>query len=292
MRWALRPAGLRSGTPTVPPCAARCGSPPTSAWRASSTLVLPKRPSPIATARSSPRSSPVGPGDANSHREPSQVFYETNENKHGLRHDPFTAIVGPRPIGWIATVSKDVICNIGPYSFFNAVGEKPHFVMFSSSGRKDSLRNAEETGEFTCSLATWDLRLNMNMTSAAVPYGVDEFPIGELTAVPGTLVKAPRVKESPAALACKFWQTGELPPLATGAAARNWVVFGQVVGVHIDDRFIKDGMVDTGAMQPIGRLGYMDYSVVTPQSIFAINRPSVEEAMVKLAAKAGVKAAE
>jgi len=220
------------------------------------------------------------------------VFYETLENKHGLKHDPFKAIVGPRPIGWIATLSRDGICNIGPYSFFNAVGERPHFVMFSSSGRKDSLRNAEETGEFTCSLATWDLRLNMNMTSAAVPYGVDEFPIGELTAVPGTLVKAPRVKESPAALECKFWKTVELPPLAAGGAARNWVVFGQVLGVHIDDRFIKDGMVDTGAMQPIGRLGYMDYNVVTPQSIFAINRPSVEEAMVKLAANAGVKAAE
>ena len=220
------------------------------------------------------------------------MFYETIENKHGLKHDPFKAIVGPRPIGWIATVSRDGICNIGPYSFFNAVGERPHYVMFSSSGRKDSIRNAEETGEFTCSLATWDLRLNMNMTSASVPYGVDEFPIGELTAVPGKLVRAPRVKESPAALECKFWKTVELPPLHAGGATKNWVVFGQVVGVYIDDRFIKDGMVNTGAMLPIGRLGYMDYSVVTPQSIFAINRPSVEEAMVKLAAKAGVKAAE
>ena len=160
--------------------------------------------------------------------------------------------------------------------------------MFSSSGRKDSLKNAEETGEFTCSLATWDLRFNMNMTSASVPYGVDEFPIGELTAVPGRLVKAPRVKESPAALECKFWKTVELPPLKEGGETRNWVVFGQVVGVYIDDRFIKDGMVDTGAMQPIGRLGYMDYAVVSPQSIFAINRPSVEEAMAKI----GVKAAE
>jgi len=95
------------------------------------------------------------------------VFYETIENKHGLRHDPFKAIVGPRPIGWIATVSKDGVCNIGPYSFFNAVGEKPHYVMFSSSGRKDSIRNVEETGEFTCSLSTWDLRHNMNIASAA-----------------------------------------------------------------------------------------------------------------------------
>ena len=144
------------------------------------------------------------------------MFYETIANKHGLKHDPFKAIVGPRPIGWISTISRDGICNIGPYSFFNAVGEKPHYVMFSSSGRKDSIRNVEETGEFTCSLSTWDLRDNMNMTSASVPYGVDEFPIGDLTAVPGRLVKAPRVKESPAALECKFWKTVELPPLHPG----------------------------------------------------------------------------
>ena len=109
------------------------------------------------------------------------MFYETIENKHGLKHDPFKAIVGPRPIGWISTISREGICNIGPYSFFNAVGEKPHYVMFSSSGRKESyIKNAEETGEFTCSLSTWDLRDNMNMTSASVPYGVDEFPIGDL----------------------------------------------------------------------------------------------------------------
>jgi flavin reductase (DIM6/NTAB) family NADH-FMN oxidoreductase RutF len=216
------------------------------------------------------------------------VFYETRDNKHGLRHDPFKALAVPRPIGWISTIDKNGVCNLAPYSFFNAIGERPAYVMFSSAGPKDSLLNIADTGEFVCSLATWDLRFNMNMTSASVPYGVDEFPIGELTAVPGRLVRAPRVKESPAALECKFWKTVELPPLTEGGVSRNWVVFGQVVGVFIDDRFVKDGMVDTGAMQPIGRLGYMDYSVVNPQSIFAIDRPSVEEAMAKL----GVKAAE
>jgi flavin reductase (DIM6/NTAB) family NADH-FMN oxidoreductase RutF len=214
------------------------------------------------------------------------VFYGTIENKHGLKHDPFKAIVAPRPIGWISTVSRDGICNIAPYSFFNAVGEKPHYVMFSSSGRKDSLKNAEETGEFVCSLATWDLRHNQNMTSASVPYGVDEFPIGDLTAAPSHLVKPPRVKESPAALECKFWKTVELPSLHPGGEPRNWVVFGQVVGVYIDDRFVKEGMVDTGAMRPIGRLGYMDYAVVTPETMFAIDRPSVEEAMAKVKLRA------
>lgn len=214
------------------------------------------------------------------------MFYGTIENKHGLKHDPFKAIVAPRPIGWISTISRDGICNIAPYSFFNAVGEKPHYVMFSSSGRKDSIKNAEETGEFVCSLATWDLRENQNMTSASVAFGVDEFPIGDLTAAPSHLVKPPRVKESPAALECKFWKTVELPPLHAGGEPRNWVVFGQVVGVYIDDRFVTDGMVDTGAMRPIGRLGYMDYAVVTPETMFAINRPSVEEAMAKLKLRA------
>ena len=214
------------------------------------------------------------------------MFYETIENKHGLKHDPFKALVVPRPIGWISTVSRDGICNIGPYSFFNAVGEKPHYVMFSSSGRKDSLKNIEETGEFTCSLATWDLRHNMNMTSASVPYGVDEFPIGDLTAAACRLVKAPRVKESPAAFECKHWKTIELPPLHPSGEPRNWVVFGQVIGIHIDDRFVKGGMVDTGAMRPIARLGYMEYAVVTPETVFAIDRPSVEEAMAKVRVKA------
>ena len=123
-------------------------------------------------------------GRSGTNQEIAPVFYETRDNKHGLRHDPFKALVVPRPIGWISTVGKNGICNIAPYSFFNAVGERPHYVVFSSAGRKDSLLNIEETGEFVCSLATWDLRYNMNMTSASVPRGVDEFPIGDLTAAP------------------------------------------------------------------------------------------------------------
>ena len=214
------------------------------------------------------------------------MFYETRDNKHGLRHDPFKALAVPRPIGWISTIDKNGICNLAPYSFFNAVGEKPHFVIFSSAGPKDSLLNIEETGEFVCSLATWDLRFNMNMTSAAVPRGVDEFPIGDLTAAPCRLVKPPRVKESPAAFECKHWKTVALPPLHPGGEPRNWVVFGQVISIHIDDRFVKDGMVETGAMRPIARLGYMDYAVVTPETVFSINRPTPEEAMAKVKLKA------
>jgi flavin reductase (DIM6/NTAB) family NADH-FMN oxidoreductase RutF len=210
------------------------------------------------------------------------VFYETRDNKHGLKHDPFKALAVPRPIGWVSTVGKSGVCNIAPYSFFNAVGEKPHYVLFSSAGPKDSLVNIEETGEFVCSLATYDLRFNMNMTSAAVPRGVDEFPIGDLTAAPSRLVKPPRVKESPAAFECKHWKTIELPHPDPAGIATYSEVFGLVVGVYIDDAFIKDGLVDTGAMRPIARLGYMDFAVVTPETIFSIDRPTAEEAMAKV----------
>ncbi|MBS0243338.1 MAG: flavin reductase family protein [Proteobacteria bacterium] len=204
------------------------------------------------------------------------MFYETAENKHGLKHDPFKALVVPRPIGWVSTVSKAGICNIAPYSFFNAVGERPAYLIWSSAGVKDSLRNVRETGEFVCSLATWDLRYEMNATSAAVPYGVDEFPIAGLTAQASRLVKPPRVKESPAAFECKLWKEIELPGLP-GKPSSYTVVIGQVVGIYIADQFVKDGLVDTGAMRPIARLGYMDYGVLNPENVFSINRPEVGE---------------
>ena len=214
------------------------------------------------------------------------MFYETRDNKHGLKHDPFKALCVPRPIGWISTVNKAGICNLAPYSFFNAVGERPTYVMFSSAGRKDSLSNIEDTGEFVCSLATYDLRFNMNMTSAPVAYGIDEFPIGELTAAASRLVKPPRVKESPAAFECKHWKTIDLPGLEPGKPSTYSVIFGQVVGIYIDDNFIKDGLVDTGAMRPIARLGYMDYGVVNPENVFAIDRPTAEQGMAKLKVRA------
>jgi flavin reductase (DIM6/NTAB) family NADH-FMN oxidoreductase RutF len=214
------------------------------------------------------------------------VFYETRDNRHRLKHDPFKALCVPRPIGWISTVSRDGICNLAPYSFFNAVGERPTYVMFSSAGRKDSLANIEETGEFVCSLATYDLRFNMNMTSAPVPRGVDEFQIGALTAAASRLVKPPRVKESPAAFECRHWKTIDLPGLAPDKPSTYSVIFGQVVGVYIDDAFVKDGMVDTGAMRPIARLGYMEYGVVNPENVFSIDRPTAEEGMARLQRRA------
>lgn len=207
------------------------------------------------------------------------MFYDAIENKHGLRHDPLKALLVPRPIGWISTLSKEGVVNLAPYSFFNGVAEKPAYVMFGSDGIKDSLRNILDTGEFVCSMATWDLRQQMNTTSAPVPHNVDEFPLAGLTHAPSQLVKPPRVKESPAALECRLHQVIELPGKEPGSVHAYRMVIGRVVGIYIDERFIKDGKVDTGAMRPIARLGYMDYAVVTPETMFSFNRPSAEEAL-------------
>lgn len=202
------------------------------------------------------------------------MFYDALENKHGLPHDPFKALAVPRPIGWISTVSKDGAPNLAPYSFFNAVAEKPHYVVFGSGGIKDSLANIEETKEFVCNIATYDLRHQMNMSSATVPRGVDEFKLAGLTAVKGNLVSAPRVKEAAAAFECRLHQVVPMP--GVGRYKQGYfLVIGLVVGIHIDDKYIKDGLIDTGAMKPIARLGYMDYAVVTPETMFSINRPEV-----------------
>jgi flavin reductase (DIM6/NTAB) family NADH-FMN oxidoreductase RutF len=201
------------------------------------------------------------------------MHYDPVNGRHGLKFDPFKALVVPRPIGWIGTLSRDGVRNLAPYSFFNAVSDHPPIVMFSSHARKDSLRNIEATGEFTCSLATYDLRDQMNLTSATVSPDVDEFKLSGLSAAPSVNVKAPRVGESPAAFECRFWQKVDLP--ATGGRSGYTVVFGIVVGIHIDDRFIRDGLVDTPAMKPLARLGYMDYSVLSHENVFSMKRPTV-----------------
>lgn len=203
------------------------------------------------------------------------MYYDAIENKHGLKHDPFKALIVPRPIGWVSSVSADGVANLAPYSFFNAVSEKPHYVVFGSSGLKDSLKNINATGEFVCSLATYDTRYEMNTSSATVPYGVDEFPLAGLTAAASRFVKPPRVKEAPAAFECKLWKVIELPNVTPAHTQTHYMVIGLVVGIYIDDRFVKDGLVDTGAMRPIARLGYMNYGVIEPENVFSINRPEV-----------------
>jgi flavin reductase (DIM6/NTAB) family NADH-FMN oxidoreductase RutF len=198
------------------------------------------------------------------------MFYDTAKNDHGLPRDPFKAIVSPRPIGWITSMSAKGEINLAPYSFFNAVSDEPPIVLFSSEGPKDSLAFVEETKEFVCNLATFDLRTAVVETSAQFPRGVNEMAQSGLAPAPCRLVRPPRVAASPCALECKLLQIIDLVDLA-GKPARRHVVIGQVVGIHIDDRFIKDGRLDTAAMAPIARCGYADYAVV--DKVFSIARP-------------------
>ena len=198
------------------------------------------------------------------------MFYEVAKG-HGLPHDPFKALVAPRPIGWISAMSAQGAVNLSPYSYFNAFSDRPHIVGFSSAGRKDALSFVEETGEFVCNLATFALRERMNATSAPLPRGESEISHSGLTPAPCRLVKPPRVAESPVALECRWLQTVPLKPL--DGEANHFLVLGQVVGVHIDDRFIVDGIVDTAAMRPIARAGYREYFVATPETRFAMTRP-------------------
>jgi flavin reductase (DIM6/NTAB) family NADH-FMN oxidoreductase RutF len=202
------------------------------------------------------------------------MFYET-DNHHGLKRDPFKSLVAPRPIGWISSQDADGRVNLAPYSFFNAVAADPPIVMFASNGvhleggLKDSLKNAQETGEFVCNLATWELREKMNATSAMLPREVDEFEIAGLTPVPSKLVKPPRVAESSAHLECVWLETVNLP--SNNPDEPNNVVFGKVIGIHIDDSILRDGLIDMTAFRPIARLGYMDYTVV--DTVFTMKRP-------------------
>ncbi len=186
------------------------------------------------------------------------MFYDTAANAHGLAHDPFKAIVSPRPIGWIGTKGAGGIHNLAPYSFFNAVSDKPKLVMFSSSGHKDSVRNIEETGAFTCSFVGRNVLEQMNMTSLTAPYEESEFELAGLTPQQAHLVDAPFVAEAHAALECRMTEVMR-PRGVDGTLSESWVVFGQVVGIHIKDAAIRDGRFDMAAARPIGRMGYMDY---------------------------------
>ncbi|MHB8884446.1 MAG: flavin reductase family protein [Methylovirgula sp.] len=199
------------------------------------------------------------------------MFYEPQaRDKSLLPHDPFKALIAPRPIGWISTLSRAGAVNLAPYSFFNAICDQPPMVMFSSNGKKDSATFAEESGEFVWNMATFALREQMNATSASLPRGESEFAFAKLAMAPSRCVAPPRVAASPASLECKVSDVFRLKDM-TGAATENYLVFGQVVGVHIDEAFIKNGIVDTAAMQPIARCGYMDYAVV--DELFALARP-------------------
>jgi flavin reductase (DIM6/NTAB) family NADH-FMN oxidoreductase RutF len=200
------------------------------------------------------------------------IFYEPGaRDRELLPHDPFKALVVPRPIGWISTMAADGAVNLAPYSFFNAIGEAPSMLAFSSSGRKDSATFAGEVSEFVWNLATWDLREAMNQTSAALPRGESEFDHAGLEMAPSRLVAPPRVAATPCAMECKVVHAVELHDI-DGRPADQFLVVGQVVGVHLDERFVAGGRVDTAAIRPIARCGYLgDYTVV--DELFEMLRP-------------------
>ncbi len=200
------------------------------------------------------------------------MFYRPGTDPHGLAHNPFKALVAPRPIGWISTVDAEGRVNLAPYSFFNAVADTPPMVIFSNSGSKagetaakDSVTNIRATGEFVCNVVPLALKDAMNISSGEYHADIDEFEHAGLAKAPSRVVAPPRVAAAPAALECRLWRIVELP----GAA--NVLVIGEVVGVHIANSVIVDGKVDVTLYQPLARLGYRDYAAIS--EVFALSRP-------------------
>ena len=207
------------------------------------------------------------------------MFYRPKDG-HGLPHDPFKAIVAPRPIGWISTLDTEGRANLAPYSFFNGCGDRPPMVMFAQTGMKkpggeevkDSVMNARETGEFACSLVSQALKDAMNVSTEAFDAGVDEFEKAGLEKGAGIAIKAPHVAAAPAVLECKTVQIIDLPTWQEDWL--NIVVIGEVVGVHIDEAQLKDGLLDVLRYNPVARMGYMDYTTVDNR--WEMQRPESE----------------
>jgi flavin reductase (DIM6/NTAB) family NADH-FMN oxidoreductase RutF len=200
------------------------------------------------------------------------MHYDPRTGKHGLAHDPLTALVVPRPIGWITTLTTSGVVNLAPYSFFNAVAANPPFVMFASGGRKDSQHNAEQSGEFVHSMTTWATREGMNASSAAVAPEVSEPDLAGLEMAPSLAVKPPRVKRAPVAFECRYVKTIDLPG-ANGKPHIFQIVIGEVVSIYIDDAVIVDGIIDLSKDPPIARLGYLDQYAVIDKT-FRMKRPA------------------
>lgn len=200
------------------------------------------------------------------------MFYRPGFDDHGLPHNPFKALIAPRPIGWIATRDADGRANLAPYSFFNAVSDQPPMLMYSNTGekaqggeRKDTLANIRATGEFVHHVVPRSLTDAMNATSGAYMAGVDEFDLAGLEKAACEIVSVPRIANAPAALECRLWKIIELP------GEGNTIVLGEVVGIHIDEGILRDGKVDVTIFKPLSRLGYRDYSCV--DNVFPLKRP-------------------
>ena len=199
------------------------------------------------------------------------MFYKPSDG-HGLPHNPFNALVTPRPIGWISSRDKDGHDNLAPYSFFNAVAYVPPQVMFASTGvkddvdgTKDSVANIRETGVFCVNIVEYAARDAMNLSSATLPHDADEFAHAGIEKLDCDTINCARVGGAPAALECRMTQITQIEGEA------NFVVFGEVVGVHMRDDCIVDGRFDVTRFVPLSRLGYRDYSVV--REVFEIVRP-------------------
>jgi len=206
------------------------------------------------------------------------MYFRPGKHKEvGLSFSPIKAIISPRPIGWISSRGEDGSVNLAPYSYFNAISEQPPMVVFSgaplgNSGHKDSIRNVIETEEFVVNIVSSALGNAMNVTSGGLPYGKSEFAAAHLEMAKCKTVSVPRVAASPAALECRLWKAVTLPKPDNADA--GIMVVGTITGIHIDDKFIRDGKVDVTAFQPLARLGYMDYTRIT--KVFSMKRPDAK----------------
>ena len=209
------------------------------------------------------------------------MFYDTAKNDHGLPYSPFKALAVPRPIGWISTISKDGIGNLAPFSFYNALRDKPPFIMISAEckldgSKKDTVRNVEETGELVFNMATWDTRKKMSETSWIEDPAVDELTEVGLTPLPSKRVRPVRIAESPVHFECLYHDTYLLPGNDVNSVYH--VVIAKVIGVHIDDDYItEDGQVDVLKIKPIARMGYMDYTAV--ENSFVMSKHTMEKTL-------------
>jgi flavin reductase (DIM6/NTAB) family NADH-FMN oxidoreductase RutF len=203
------------------------------------------------------------------------VFYKTSE-PHGLPHDPFKSCIVPRPIAWVTSIHPNGAINLAPFSFFNALASDPPIVMIAFTGyhqhggEKDTLHNIKTGGEFVVNMVPLALKDAMNTTTAAFDHGVSELEMAGLTAEPSVLVKTPRVAEAPIHLECEFFQEIVLP--CTLENSINHTILGKVLGVHIRDDVLKDGLIDLDKIKPLARLGYQEYTAV--DNVFKMTRPN------------------
>ena len=204
------------------------------------------------------------------------MFYETKTNNHGLKHNPFKSCIIPRPIAWITTISNDGIDNCAPYSFFNGVSSDPPMVMFANngsaidgSGPRDTFSNIKENQEFVINISTFNTKDKMNKTSARLCRNVSEIEFASLETLDSRLVKPKRLKESPINMECTLYKIIDLPGITEDNY--NGILIGKVIGIHINDEYIKEGKVDVKKIKPLARLGYFDYSVI--DDFFSIKRP-------------------